>query len=821
MDVLKASRHVHSPRPFATASEPPQRRSQVENPPRKIPEVVDKWIDWVSRWVTERSKIVALILLLILAFASFGYLFERDTWRSFLSERGEEGRPREEVLLEDVKDDFQLSRFEAYLIVQGDDLLAAENVRAIRSIVAELESLEQIDDVIWIDDIPILNVFGLADPLLPPDDASDASFAQVRERVLDHPLVRGQLLSADARTMMLPMRIEWLFVDSDEDVNAALLATAERAIEDRPVELKLGLTGDVPLYQAQIGAYRRNQRKFQLLGYALVFGLSAFLFRGVIPILIVGLATILAIFVTFGLLRWLQFPANPLTDAVLPVLIALLGVTDGVHMMVHLRLRRAAGDSPIEAVRAALREVGSACVLTSLTTAVGFGSLLLAQSEFVQQFGRACAVGVLLTLGSVLTVIPLLSLSRLGRNLHQGVGNDVVVSNIGRMRGMINLVTRRYRTFGIAGIAVTLFFAGVGLWMRPDSHLKSALPNASPEAQSLAIADSELGGIELARIVVEWPDEVPWDSPEILKAVEDAQRLVDDEPTLSNSISITNVLATLPGEETGDEQRMRMIDLMPVQLRDNFYQRDSQRVLISFRAQDLGVGRYQKVFQELDQELDRLEQKHDGFRYQLTGDVVIRGRKIYQIVEDLARSLGAATVIIFVMLAIAFRSLRLGLIAVVPNLFPLASTAFLIVILDRPLNVSTVCAFTVCLGMAVDDTIHFLNRYVRLRNKGMPKLEAVREGFLQVGAALVMTTLVLLVGFATVLTSELPSQRTFAGMACCTIAAALFGDMVFLPALLRWFDRDDQRTDGDAGNGQSGSNRPCVEAATSGNVEAS
>ena len=104
------------------------------------------------------------------------------------------------------------------------------------------------------------------------------------------------------------------------------------------------------------------------------------------------------------------------------------------------------------------------------------------------------------------------------------------------------------------------------------------------------------------------------------------------------------------------------------------------------------------------------------------------------------------------------------------------------------LEISSVCAFTVCLGIAVDDTIHFLSRY-QYERKQNPTNESIRKTWVGVGTALIMTTVVMVSGFATVLTSELPQQRTFGAMACVTIAAALVGDMLFLPALLAWFDR--------------------------------
>ncbi len=153
---------------------------------------------------------------------------------------------------------------------------------------------------------------------------------------------------------------------------------------------------------------------FQVIGYALSFITAALLFRGVAPVLIVASAPCLGVIWTLGLLRLLGEETNPMTDAILPVLLSMVGMSDGVHLMMHIRRRRGEGDSPIEAATHAIRDVGLACALTSLTTAIGFGSLLVANSEFVRSFGRACAIGVIIVFIAVVTVIPLLSSTRLG-----------------------------------------------------------------------------------------------------------------------------------------------------------------------------------------------------------------------------------------------------------------------------------------------------------------------------------------------------------------------------------------------------------------------
>jgi predicted RND superfamily exporter protein len=135
----------------------------------------------------------------------------------------------------------------------------------------------------------------------------------------------------------------------------------------------------------------------------------------------------------------------------------------------------------------------------------------------------------------------------------------------------------------------------------------------------------------------------------------------------------------------------------------------------------------------------------------------------------------------------------LGLISVVPNLFPLAATGSLLFITGQNLEMVSVCAFTVCLGIAVDDTIHFLTRYQEELTKTDDRYEAIRKAFIGVGTALVMTTIVLVIGFAAVyLSDDARDHKIFTMMGILTVSTALFADLVFLPALLVRFGKDEK-----------------------------
>jgi len=194
------------------------------------------------------------------------------------------------------------------------------------------------------------------------------------------------------------------------------------------------------------------------------------------------------------------------------------------------------------------------------------------------------------------------------------------------------------------------------------------------------------------------------------------------------------------------------------------------------------------VFERVKAQLEALEQEFPGFEANLGGGAVSRWENLYQIVVDLLVSLGSAMVIIFIVLGLVFRSLTIGLISIVPNLFPLALAGVYLVFVGQALEIVTVCAFTVCLGIAVDDTIHFLTRYQESLKGNRPEERdvAIREAFTSVGTALIITTLVLVAGFSSVFLADSRDHIIFATMGTITITVALFADLLVLPALLSW-----------------------------------
>ena len=696
-----------------------------------------------------------------------------------------------------AREQFQFRRIDAMLVVEAEDVLSKSAVVGIRAAQREIETMSQVKNIMWLDDLPTMNIFGLPEPVLPESDASEVSFSQSRSRVMENPLAVGQLVSTDGTTAILPIEYNWLRMSDDPTTvghNAAdesqIVEVAERAVASVKGDIRrIRLTGNVPLFTATEQAFNTNQFKFQIIGYVLVVALAVFLFRGVSAVFIVAVAPALGVFWAKGLLDLIGFKQYGLTSVVMPVLVIMVGLTDGIHLLVHIRRERLAGKSSGEANQMAVTAVGPACFMTSLTTAIGFGSLILAESELLRNFGKGCGFGVVISFFSILTVIPLFCASPWGRKIHHGQERDIVGTNLGKLTWVVDWILRHARSVSLTGIALLFVLSLAALMLRPDYQIKHDLPNNVEAAQALIHCDNVFGGIDFVRFVINWPDEMREDDPQILQVVSGVESIVSEEPLLRHPLSIKNFVSSLAPDDANLAEQMSLLDVVPPPLRDAAINTTKRRTMMTARMQDVGLIKYTPVFQRIGEKLRTLETEFPGFKCEITGDPVVRNKQLWNIVTDMSISLGTACVVIFLVMTIAFRSLRLGLISVIPNMLPLAATAALLIVTGQTLTFTSVCAFTVCIGIAVDDTIHFFTRYHYCRSQGLSDEESIRETFVTVGTALITTTLVLVTGFATVLASPLPSHKMFASMACCTVGAALIADLVFLPAMLAFFGR--------------------------------
>ena len=743
-------------------------------------------------WVVDQPILTLALLFVISGAAIGGYQAPRLLNQIFGEEVFEAENDAAEADVPDVEA-ISLVNADAILLVESDELFSPDGARAIRAIVAALEELPHVEDVLWLDEMPVVNIFGLPEPLLPSANAQQSKFDAAKEKALQHPLVGGQLLSADGKTMLMMIYFDFLMIETDEDCRERLVETAATtAAAFDGAKFEFTISGKVPFALTAIAAHKANQFWYQLVGYGVIAIVSIVLFRGLAAVFVVALAPALGVFWTLGIIRYFEFNDNPFNDVVLPVLISLVGLTDGVHLMVQIRRNRVEGMSPLQAARSGIEQVGLACALTSLTTAVGFGSLSLANHVVVREFGWACVIGVTLTFIAVITTIPLACCFKpIGNRIHVGHGKGIIDKNLNRVSVIIDWVLKHTRALAITGIVATLLLIGLSLTLRPDEKRESALPVGSDAALALRKLDSATGGLDFGNVDISWNEKVESDSREVLDVISEVDDFLKQKDLIGNPISIRSLLRSLPGK--GDDvDRMSMLELLPPPLKRAFYTPETRSSVVSFRVRDLGIAAYGPVFKELQEKLEDIESNHPNFQLGMSGNPIWRWENLYQIVVDLATSLGTAIVIIFFVLSLAYRSLRIGIISLMPNLFPLAVAGSYLAVTGQNLEIVMVCAFTVCLGIAVDDTIHFLTRYMVEREKTPDDDKAIRNAFIGVGTALIMTTVVLVAGLSTVMSSDSRDHYIFATLGAITVASALFGDLIFLPAILKQYGRPKQ-----------------------------
>lgn len=669
------------------------------------------------------------------------------------------------------------------LVVEGDDLLTRESIEALRDLTERAEAVDGIDTAYSMLDVRARRRVGrYLLPLFPGPSSPDDRFERARSEALTHPLVIGHFLSDDLKTTLVIVQ----FGAEVEGISRFLqvLRDLRAAVDSRPNKLlRVRITGAVALQAEIVETLRADIGKLSLAGALLVVVLAMVMFRSMGAALLVASGPAVGAIWTVGTLGLIGEPINMLTNVV-PLLVLVIGFTDSMHLVLHMRRAMDAGASNVEAAQSAIRNLGLACALTSLSTSVGFGSLVVASVIVIQKFGWCSAMGSVLSFFAVITVVPLLACTPLGRYI-QSRNPSFGRRRLGRLaQSCLAPVLRYARVVLAGGVALCMVLAMVVTQLKPDHTISTEIPHTSEAYQALVHVDKTFGGAMFAYATLTWPAQQGLRSQELYDTLGEVRRAVQANPLLGNPLSILNLVESLPGDDDTLGQRAAQLRYLPADIVGRQVNEDQHRAVIRMHMPDAGARRLRPAFDELQQRFDEIARRHPGYRIELVGGAVAVFRNIHRMIEDLWKSLGTAAVFMFLMIWIGLRSLRYALVSVLPNVFPLLCTGAFIVLSGRYLEMSSVIVFSISLGIAVDDTIHFLVCYQRERRRGVESQDAVRSTFRQVGKALVMTTIALIAGHAVVLVSGFPAVQKFGLLTALTIGSALAGDLVILPALL-------------------------------------
>jgi len=689
-------------------------------------------------------------------------------------------------LLRDADADFRLvdevaGRFGApdrecivRVAANSGDLFEAHAITRLRGLTKSLASLDGVEQVRSMFDVRRQGVAGALLPVIPhvEGELGDGERRAARARAVAHPLVAGHLLADDARSAIVLVRLR-----SDADKPPALgevvtrieaLLAAERA---GPAPLTLELTGLPALREQAARALRRDMALFNSIGLGLAVALSAWVARSLRSTFVACVPPAIGAVWAMGIIGLCGVPVNILTSVV-PSLALVVGTCDSIHFIEDMRRSARRGVDAVKASTAAVRRVGAACGLTSLVTAIGFASLAAARIDTVRTFGIAAAAGAVASFLAVTLVTPLLASApalgglRLGRSSRR----------VGRLANRLAAFSVAHaRPLAVAACVATLLLALPASRLDADNRVVDALPRDAEASRALAHVDGDFGGAMGVDVVVRWPADLGWLDDAVLDSLAAVHGVLDHAGGLPNAVSLGSVARTLP-----DRARRR---LDPAEFSD-LVDAASRTAIVRARVRDLGSKALESLYARVDAGLADLAAARPGWTFELAGMSVVSARNIRQLIRDLGGSLLLEVTVIAGILAIAFRSPLAGVVSLIPNVFPLAVIATILVATGRSLDPATVIVFNVCLGLAVDDTVHLLAAIQRQRRDGVSIAGSVRRGVAETGNAVVLGGVVLAVGFAVVTLSSVPSLSRFGMLACAAVAAATVAELVFLPALL-------------------------------------
>jgi predicted RND superfamily exporter protein len=622
------------------------------------------------------------------------------------------------------------------------------------------------------------------------------------DRALTGPRVLRELMQRPgglSRTAAL-RRLRGILVEPGGETTCLIVATSALGRADRIQavrEIERSAAADCGLSTSQLrlagptvdaAAIDAESRRllFQLAGFsALVSFLVASLRLRSIRLAIMIL--VVAVYSTGLSLAILYFSGSKmnLLMTMLPPLIYVLSISSAVHLANYYRDAISDGSST-SALATAVSHGWLPCLLAAATTAIGLASLVMSKIDPIREFGIFSAVGVIVSLGVLFLLLPsALYLFPPPRQTTSGQSSQG--TRLGKF--IIGVIGRHYLLVMFSCLAL-MGFCGWGLpHIKSTVRLQDRFLSGSDAIADYVWLEQHIGPMVPLEVVVHFDKGDPRDTLERIQLVAAMQSKIHslDEPvTTMSAVNLSPPLPRVSGVRNVIERsvlnrprtQQRLIDAKFLAETD-----DEQLWRITVRANAIGDLDYGQFAETLRQRVDPLLQQH-GVRGTYTGVIPLIYKAQRQLLHDLFRSFLAAFAVIAVVLVFVLRSLTAALLAMLPNLFPAVVVFGSLQWIDIPVQIGSVMTASAALGIAVDDTVHFLTWFRRGLDTGLSRTAALGDAFGRCAGAMAHTTLICSSGLLVFAASSFVPILHFAWLMVFLLLSALIGDLVLLPAIL-------------------------------------
>ncbi|MDU9049921.1 MAG: MMPL family transporter [Candidatus Electrothrix sp. Rat3] len=715
--------------------------------------------------------------------------------------------------------------------VKSKDVFAPEFLQKLKKLHVELR-----DNVPYVDDINSLinarNTRGDGDRLIVEDllehwPETPEELATVKERALKNPMYKNLLISEKGDFTAIVLQMQPYSSQGEEEVDDVLAGftddTEMSAQQGEQIyltdgekgEVVVAVSGIVDTYRASDfeiyvaggpvvtdflkKAMMKNMRMFMLL-VALTIGIFLFfMFRRASAVFLPLLVVALSLLSTLGLMAAFGTPMK-LPTQILPSFLMAVGVGDSVHILAIFfhRFRNNKGDKA-EAVEYAVGHSGLAILMTSLTTAGGLLSFSTADIAPIADLGIYAAAGVMLALLYTLVLLPsLLALIPLKERRektpqHTSTRLDNILTSIGHLATShpksILVVMVLIFIVSIAGITRIKFSHDVVRWYQEDSLIRLASETI----------DEEMRGSIALEVVLDTGKVNGLYDPDLLKRIDSSVQYVEQlekgEIFAGKAWSITTILKEIHQALNENRPDFYTVPDNPELIPQEFllFENSGSDDLEDVTDSQFSKARFtiKTPFRDAVAYTDFLYAVKEHFqsnfpelKITFTGMTTLLAQTMARVIRSMAKSYAIALVVITVFMILLIGRLRIGMLSMIPNLFPIFLTLGIMGWFHVPLDLFTMLIGSISIGLAVDDTIHFMHNFRRYFEQSGDAKQAVMETLHSTGRAMLITTCVLSLGFFVFMFANMNNLINFGWLTGFTILTALISDYFIAPALM-------------------------------------
>lgn len=531
-----------------------------------------------------------------------------------------------------------------------------------------------------------------------------------------------------------------------------------------------------------------------LLITSLIFWLFFRSYRATfITMLVVSIGVVWAL----GFIGWFQYEISVLM-ALIPPLIIVIGVPNAVFLINKYQQEVKKHGNQAKSLQRVISKIGNATLMTNITTASGFATFIFTNSQLLNEFGIIASINILAIFVLSILIIPIIY-----SFMHKPKDKHLVHLErkwIGAIVDWMEKTVRHHRISIYVSTVIIIIVSIIGVYMiRVSGSIIEDMPKGKQFFKDIVFFENEFGGIMPLEILIDTKRRKGVMNLATLKRMNELDEEIDEIPELSKSISILNMVkyskqAFYNGNpkyyQLPTEQEKNFIlaytknsDSNSDMLK-NFVDSTGQYARITTFMKDIGTDKMERIEERLKNNIKKVfpEERYDIF---LTGKALVFLKGTNYLVKNLAISLSLAILLISIFMAWMFRSYKMILISLIPNILPLLITAGLMGYLGVPIKPSTILVFSIAFGISVDDTIHFLAKYRQelIYHKWNVR-KSVYAALRETGISMFYTSIVLFFGFLVFTVSSFGGTKALGGLVSVTLLFAMVSNLLLLPSLL-------------------------------------